>query len=73
MTMDILTHRRDGVMAIEFHRPHKKNALTSEMYELLTEARLRRPRKRMTRALLQILGIWRVGRGAIRKTRPRTH
>lgn len=36
--MDILTHRRDGVMAIEFNRPHKKNALTWEMYALLNEA-----------------------------------
>jgi enoyl-CoA hydratase/carnithine racemase len=36
--MDILTHRRNGVMAIEFHRPHKKNALTGEMYALLNEA-----------------------------------
>jgi enoyl-CoA hydratase/carnithine racemase len=36
--MDILTQVRDGVMAIEFNRPQKKNALTGEMYGLLNDA-----------------------------------
>jgi enoyl-CoA hydratase/carnithine racemase len=36
--MDILIHRRDGVLAIEFNRPKKKNALTWEMYAALNEA-----------------------------------
>ena len=36
--MDILTQVRDGVMAVEINRPDKKNALTSEMYTLLTAA-----------------------------------
>jgi enoyl-CoA hydratase/carnithine racemase len=36
--MDILTARRDGVMAIEFNRPQKRNALTVEMYALLNAA-----------------------------------
>ena len=35
--MDILSTRRDGVMAIEFNRPQKRNALTWEMYALLNE------------------------------------
>ena len=36
--MDILTQVHDGVMAVEFNRPGKKNALTGDMYTLLTEA-----------------------------------
>jgi enoyl-CoA hydratase/carnithine racemase len=36
--MDIVTQLRDGVMAIEFNRPDKKNALTGAMYTLLAEA-----------------------------------
>jgi enoyl-CoA hydratase/carnithine racemase len=36
--MDIEKSRRDAVMAIEFNRAHKKNALTWEMYALLTAA-----------------------------------
>jgi enoyl-CoA hydratase/carnithine racemase len=35
--VDILSTRREGVMAIEFNRPQKKNALTWEMYALLNE------------------------------------
>src|SRR5258708_8821772 len=36
--MDIEKSRRDAVMAIEFNRAQKKNALTWEMYALLTAA-----------------------------------
>ena len=36
--MDIFTQTRDGIMAIEFNRPDKKNALTGDMYAMLTEA-----------------------------------
>lgn len=35
---DILASRDGGVMAIEFNRPQRKNALTAEMYSLLIEA-----------------------------------
>ena len=31
--MDILTHRHGAVLAIEFNRPLKKNAFTSDMME----------------------------------------
>lgn len=36
--MEILTSRRDGIAAIEFHRPDKRNALTASMYAALAEA-----------------------------------
>jgi enoyl-CoA hydratase/carnithine racemase len=35
---DISLARRDGVLAIEFRRPQKKNALTAAMYEAMTAA-----------------------------------
>jgi enoyl-CoA hydratase/carnithine racemase len=35
---DVLTHQDAGVLAIEFNRPRKKNALTWEMYALLNDA-----------------------------------
>ena len=38
MTLDILTTRRGAVMAIQFNRPQRKNALTAEMYLQLAEA-----------------------------------
>jgi enoyl-CoA hydratase/carnithine racemase len=50
--MDILTHRHDGVMAIEFNRPQKKNALTSDMYVLLAEALREAERDDAIRAVL---------------------
>jgi enoyl-CoA hydratase/carnithine racemase len=36
--MDILAQVTDSIMAIELNRPGKKNALTSDMYALLTDA-----------------------------------
>jgi enoyl-CoA hydratase/carnithine racemase len=36
--MDILIQAQDGIMTVEFNRPDKKNALTSDMYALLTDA-----------------------------------
>jgi enoyl-CoA hydratase/carnithine racemase len=36
--MDILTTHTDGVLTIEFNRPHKKNAITAEMYGALADA-----------------------------------
>ena len=36
--MDIVTSRRDGVLEIEFNRPGKKNAFTSEMYAAMVAA-----------------------------------
>lgn len=36
--MDILTTRRGAVMAIEFNRPQRKNALTADMYEAMGRA-----------------------------------
>jgi enoyl-CoA hydratase/carnithine racemase len=36
--MDILAIRRDGVMEIEFNRPHKKNAFTAGMYTAMSAA-----------------------------------
>ncbi len=50
--MDILTQVRDGVMAIEFNRPDKKNALTSAMYEMLTEAVLAAEKDDAVRVIL---------------------
>lgn len=36
--MDILASKENGILAIEFNRPEKKNAITSAMYQLLAEA-----------------------------------
>jgi enoyl-CoA hydratase/carnithine racemase len=36
--MDILTTRADGVLTIEFNRPQKKNAITTQMYTALADA-----------------------------------
>jgi enoyl-CoA hydratase/carnithine racemase len=36
--MDILTHRHGAVLEIEFNRPQKKNAFTSDMYTALAAA-----------------------------------
>src|SRR5271165_4654160 len=36
--MDILTTRAGGVLAIEFNRPQKKNAITALMYGALADA-----------------------------------
>jgi enoyl-CoA hydratase/carnithine racemase len=36
--MDILTKREGGVMTIELNRPHKKNAITADMYAALAAA-----------------------------------
>ncbi|MGZ5032198.1 MAG: enoyl-CoA hydratase [Usitatibacter sp.] len=36
--MDILTSRRGAVMAIEFNRPARKNALTAAMYQSMAQA-----------------------------------
>ena len=38
MTPFILTDKHDGVLRIAFNRPDKKNAITREMYEALTQA-----------------------------------
>jgi len=36
--MDILVSRNNGVLAIEFNRPDKKNAITSAMYQAMADA-----------------------------------
>lgn len=36
--MDILTSRRDGILAIEFNRPAKKNSITAAMYQMMADA-----------------------------------
>ncbi|MBI1892400.1 MAG: enoyl-CoA hydratase [Burkholderiales bacterium] len=36
--MDILTHKADGILTIEFNRPEKKNAITAAMYSAMVEA-----------------------------------
>ena len=36
--MDILVSRNNGVLAIEFNRPDKKNAITSAMYQTMADA-----------------------------------
>lgn len=36
--MDILTSRRGAVMAIEFNRPQRRNALTAAMYQSMADA-----------------------------------
>ena len=50
--MDILTQVSDGIMAIELNRPGKKNALTSAMYALLTEALIEAERDDAVRVIL---------------------
>ena len=50
--MDILTQTREGIFAIEFNRPEKKNALTGDMYALLTEALLAAERDDAVRVVL---------------------
>lgn len=36
--MDILTNKANGILAIEFNRPEKKNAITSQMYQMMADA-----------------------------------
>lgn len=36
--MDILTSKANGILTIEFNRPDKKNAITSEMYQMMADA-----------------------------------
>jgi enoyl-CoA hydratase/carnithine racemase len=36
--MDILTSKQNGILTIEFNRPEKKNAITSEMYQMMADA-----------------------------------
>lgn len=36
--MDILTTKQNGILTIEFNRPEKKNAITSEMYQMMADA-----------------------------------
>jgi enoyl-CoA hydratase/carnithine racemase len=38
MTDQLLQHVEDGVMSLTFNRPEKKNALTDEMYDALSDA-----------------------------------
>jgi enoyl-CoA hydratase/carnithine racemase len=52
MTTDILTTRRGAVMAIQFNRPQRKNALTGEMYAQLVEAFREAERDTSVRAVL---------------------
>ncbi|TFW09867.1 enoyl-CoA hydratase [Oxalobacteraceae bacterium OM1] len=36
--MDILTHKANGILTIEFNRPEKKNAITAAMYQAMADA-----------------------------------
>ena len=36
--MDILTHKDNGVLTINFNRPEKKNAITAAMYQAMADA-----------------------------------
>lgn len=36
--MDVLTHKANGILTIEFNRPEKKNAITSQMYQVMADA-----------------------------------
>lgn len=36
--MDILTGKSNGILTIEFNRPHKKNAITAAMYQAMADA-----------------------------------
>jgi enoyl-CoA hydratase/carnithine racemase len=36
--MDISTGKTNGILTIEFNRPDKKNAITSEMYQMMADA-----------------------------------
>jgi enoyl-CoA hydratase/carnithine racemase len=50
--MDILTTHTDGVLTIEFNRPHKKNAITAEMYGALADALIAARGDRAIRAVM---------------------
>ncbi|MFZ6873074.1 enoyl-CoA hydratase [Undibacterium sp. Di27W] len=36
--MDILTHKENGILTINFNRPEKKNAITQAMYQTMADA-----------------------------------
>ncbi|HJV88015.1 MAG TPA: enoyl-CoA hydratase [Noviherbaspirillum sp.] len=36
--MDILTSKAKGILTIEFNRPEKKNAITTQMYQMMADA-----------------------------------
>lgn len=36
--MDILINKAGGILTVEFNRPEKKNAITSAMYQMMTDA-----------------------------------
>lgn len=36
--MDILTHKENGILTINFNRPEKKNAITQAMYQAMADA-----------------------------------
>ncbi|WP_136413236.1 MULTISPECIES: enoyl-CoA hydratase [Oxalobacteraceae] len=36
--MDILTNKAKGILTIEFNRPEKKNAITTQMYQMMADA-----------------------------------
>ncbi|WP_423680786.1 MULTISPECIES: enoyl-CoA hydratase [unclassified Undibacterium] len=36
--MDILTHKENGILTINFNRPEKKNAITAAMYQAMADA-----------------------------------
>jgi len=36
--MDIITNKKDGILTIQFNRPHKKNSITAAMYQMMADA-----------------------------------
>ncbi|HPD57168.1 MAG TPA: enoyl-CoA hydratase [Smithellaceae bacterium] len=36
--MDIVTNKKNGILAIEFNRPQKKNSITAAMYQVMADA-----------------------------------
>jgi enoyl-CoA hydratase/carnithine racemase len=50
--MDILTHKTNGILTIEFNRPERKNAITATMYQALADALIEADNDPAVRAIL---------------------
>jgi enoyl-CoA hydratase/carnithine racemase len=50
--MDILTHKTNGILTIEFNRPERKNAITATMYQTLADTLIEADNDPAVRAIL---------------------